>query len=473
LSLSPASDTGIVGDNITTVRRPLFIGKTDPGAVVDVVNLSTNQVLGTGVADANGNYTAQASPSADLQNGTYILQARAHGVIGTAGPTSPVLVVRLVTVDADFNGDGKTDLNLFQRTNTNVANWFVPAVPALINRPFGAGGLDVPVMGDFLGQGKTDLAYYRPSTAQWFIQAPSGYATLFLGTLGAPNVDIPVPADYYGSGVTVLGTFNPNTGNWTIQYTSGTKTVDGTARPGDVPVPGDYDNVGHAELAVFRPSTGLWLILGPNGVRPIPLGTTGDVPVPGAYDATVTNHAVEPATFTPTTGKYVIHGPAGNRTLQFAAGDVPAPGDYDGFGVTEAAVFRPSTGQWFVWGPRDTGPRLIANGFGTSISVPVNAPYAYRALRTAGGGIGASSIAVAPGGSSLDFGGKAQAFNSVGLSSGNSLGTLTPPPARPPVSVAAPAKARRPAQKANHPVAPVHHFVNQEATSRKGHRSLF
>ena len=49
-------------------------------------------------------------------------------------------------------------------------------------------------------------------------------------------------------------------------------------------------------------------------------------------------------------------------------GDLPAPGDYDGDGKTDAAVFRPAGATWFI--SRSTGGTQIV-GFGVNGDQPI------------------------------------------------------------------------------------------------------
>jgi hypothetical protein len=90
--------------------------------------------------------------------------------------------------------------------------------------------------------------------------------------------------------------------------------------------------------------------------------------------------AVEPAVWRPSTGQFFIRTPGGGtRILQFAVGDIPAPGDYEGIGEPEVAVYRPSTGQWLVAAPNDKTPRIFAT-YGGLGDIPAASPYRYRVI---------------------------------------------------------------------------------------------
>jgi len=88
------------------------------------------------------------------------------------------------------------------------------------------------------------------------------------------------------------------------------------------------------------------------------VGTSGaacDHAAPGDYDG---DRQADPAAWTPGTGRWSAllsttgHDPETPWSAFWGAGsehDVPMPGDYDGDGVTDAAVWRPATRQWLVW----------------------------------------------------------------------------------------------------------------------------
>jgi subtilisin-like proprotein convertase family protein len=469
LALSPASDTGLVGDNVTSSRRPFFTGKTDPNALVDLVDPTNGfKVLATGAADSTGTFNIQLSPNADLPNGTYTLQARAHSLGSSTGPLSPVLTFRLVTISGDYNGDGTTDPALFRRTTT--AQWFVQGISALQGRSFGVGSTDIPIAADVDGDGKTDLLIYRPSTATWLVErAATGYAQdtpIAFGTAGGS--EIPAPADFSGVGKVTLALFRPTSDEYFIYGQFGSVQVTPTGKAGDLPVPGNYDGTGKDEFAVYRPGVSAqWFIVGPSGTYSVFFGGANDVPVPGNYGSTPTFTATLPGVWRPSTGQYFIQTPGGGtQVFQFAAGDIPAPGDYEGKGMTEPAVYRPSTGQFLVVSPGQTTPHVLAN-FGGQGDIPTVSPYLYRALKSpaaSGGTVKAASI---------DFGSTARSF-SLGASDSTVVptGTATTPaasPTAPPVIDFATRTRPRQALAAKHAHGMTGLSLLAKAAAKKGH----
>ena len=388
LILSPDSDTGIKGDNITSARTPFFSGVTEPFAIVDLYDASTfnpsnpsgNKVLSETTADDKGNYSFQLPFS--LTNGAITLVSQARDVAGNVGPVSAALSIQVITVAADYNNDGKSDLALFGRTSP-LATWQIQGVTSSGGTTFGSGTQSIPVEGDFIGNGRDQLAYYNPNTATWFIQGlyPNGIQ------FGMALVDIPVPGDYFGTHVDTIATYRPTTGEWFIGGSPNGAIKLGSQ--GDIPVPGDYDGIGRTEPAVYTPSTGTFTIYNPltSQTRSVQLGSPGLIPVPGQYDNSVNFHKTEPAVFDPVTGVMTILGPNNTtRTLQFAQGSIPAPNDYDGNGIDEPAAFLPATGTWTIYPPQSN--TATTKQFGQAGEVPVAAPYNYRKLPVQGDYVG-------------------------------------------------------------------------------------
>lgn len=168
-----------------------------------------------------------------------------------------------IPVPADYNGDGQTDLAVF---NATEGKFTVQGGKEIM---LGQAG-DIPVPGDYDGDGYADVAVYRPSNYTWYV---NGMKANKHGNKDA----IPVPADYDGDGVTEMAFFRTGNSMWQIAEIGNVPF----GQADDIPVPGDYDGDGRAEMAVYRPSTGEFVI--DKMKAPVKLGQPGDIPVPGNY----------------------------------------------------------------------------------------------------------------------------------------------------------------------------------------------
>ena len=99
--------------NITANPRPIFSGTAERNALVEL--LFNGNVIGSTVASpANGTYTIQA-PQQPF--GSLTFSVRATDVAGNVGTTASLLI-HIAATAGDYNGDGKTDVGIYDQTTS-------------------------------------------------------------------------------------------------------------------------------------------------------------------------------------------------------------------------------------------------------------------------------------------------------------------------------------------------------------------
>lgn len=226
-------------------------------------------------------------------------------------------------VPGDYDGDGVTDLAVWRRYRDAkwkgpVSTWIIKqsSDDSVVTRSFGSASeyeKDVPVEADYDGDGKTDMAYFVVADNTWHIKQSSNGQTITKTwdpwPPGEPysNADDdfsyawygewkalsarPIAADYDGDGKADLMAFSPYNAQWKIQQSSNDQVItqtfgkvgtnDGTWHIYDIAIPADYDGDGKAELATRRPQENRFVVK--NGQN-ITFGEKLGLPVPGDYD---------------------------------------------------------------------------------------------------------------------------------------------------------------------------------------------
>jgi Tol biopolymer transport system component len=337
VALAPTTNSGTLSGSFTITPNPNVAGKiVISGYGIEplagdgtLLNLNFNVV---GTSGANSSITWQKAVFNEGDPGTTSNAGQVSVSAGIARPTS-----------FDFDGDGKADLGVFRRSDSN---WYsLESAEGFGVRQFGV-GTDKLTPADFDGDGKTDLSVFRPSSGTWYYigSLAGSFVVINWGAEG----DLPVPADFDGDGRADFAVYRPSNATWYIRSSAnGAISVTQFGAAGDKPQIGDFDGDGKADLAVFRPSDSTWYFqTQTKGFFSFPWGAAGDIPAPADFDGDGTT---DMAVFRPSTGNwYIIGADRSIRKLSWGVeGDIPAPADYDGDGKADASVFRPSNGTWY------------------------------------------------------------------------------------------------------------------------------
>jgi hypothetical protein len=240
------------------------------------------------------------------------------------------------TVPGDYDGDGKTDFSVFRpATSTTSATWWIlrsaTQDTSYYSIPFGAVD-DLPAQADFDGDGRTDIAIYRPSAGVWYIRQSSTGTDIYpqFGNSG----DIPAPADYDGDGRADLAVWrDANAVFYSSNSSNGQLQTHNFGATGDLPVCADYDGDGRADIAVWRSSNATWYVKQSTTGNTITTqwGAGTDKTVPNDYDGDGKVDIAVWRTQGTDVGKWYIKNSADNSTriVQWGAlGDTPVPAYY-------------------------------------------------------------------------------------------------------------------------------------------------
>ncbi len=390
--LDPATDTGIIGDGVTSDRTPIFIGTTEPGETVNLYEVGSSTiwdanvaststlltgsvltsgsaavsditsttglfageiVTGTGIPagttiqtidsatsitlSANATTSGPASLAAtsfsvqlpfSLTNGTLSLYVQAVDPAGNVSPGSNTLTVTIVSIAADYNGDSYSDAALYSRSAISFTGTLTSGSPLLT----GLSSLTGLVTGATItGTGipsGTSIAAVNAASFTGTLAAGSSLVTSLTGTTGL------------FAGENITGTGIPS--GTTIEAVNGSTSITLSAK---------------ATASGVQSLTRTTITL-------------------SAY-ATVTGTK----SLTANSGQWLVEptsvGPANPPALWLTSGtafgpsDVtPFQGDFDGDGLTDLAYYASSTATWYIENSQNKTITTFTLGAANS-SVPV------------------------------------------------------------------------------------------------------
>jgi hypothetical protein len=362
---------------------------------VNVTNLSCAGTVSFRVANVGPDALNDSGVAFDFYMGSnaatmvWIGSSRTNMTLN-AGEESLVILTpearRALTVRADLRGIQQVQVTVRHLSALNDPNLANNTTTAAGSVRIKAGGVNSPgrARSDYDGDGKSDLCLYQGTLGRWNLKL-SGDRYISSPTVGDVGPGLaPVSGDYDGDGLTDLGAYNSLDGKWLLRYTASDLVGEGwLGGPEFVPAQADFDGDSKTDPTVYRAADGCWLLASSSkgyAVSSAFLGGAGYQPVAADYDG---DGLADPAVYfnrgaglwsiaLSSTGYQVMNGEFGGRGL-------PAVADYDGDGLADPAVYNPSTGEWQVLlsGSMATqGSYTFWSGvFGSVNGVPVPADY--------------------------------------------------------------------------------------------------
>ena len=290
-------------------------------------------------------------------------------------------------VPADYNGDGATELAVYQQP---TGLWYVYSLSGGLlcwAQQWGRSGF-IPVVGDYDGDGNADFTVYNETSGMWYGYSLTGNILFWAQSWGGPEF-VPVSGDYDGDGRADLTVYNETYGLWFAYSLAGALIFwsEWWGGSGLDPVPGDYDGDGCADLAVYRQSTGSWYIRTATGTIICwaeAWGGMDQTTVPGDFDG---DGIADKAVFDNSSAGWSIKPSGTNQPVSGVSwgwpGVTPVSGDFDSDGADDLAVYHEPSGSWYhtavIWtnSPQVTGNvYYVATTGSDSNSGTLTAPWA-------------------------------------------------------------------------------------------------
>jgi Bacterial Ig-like domain (group 3)/FG-GAP-like repeat len=159
-----------------------------------------SSTLGLGVHSITAIYAGDPS---DLTSGSVAVSIRVGG-----------------TVAGDFDGDGKSDIAIYDQTS---ATFYIrySSTGVVHVQPFGnPSDKNIAVMGDFDGDGKTDIAIYD-QTAGVLLALETGSGTIAMPFGSPADLNIPIAGDFDGDGKADIAIFDASASEFLVLESGG------------------------------------------------------------------------------------------------------------------------------------------------------------------------------------------------------------------------------------------------------------
>ena len=180
-----------------------------------------------------------------------------------------------IPITGDFNGDGITDVGIYLPDKDHFYLNYLNAQAQSIGQvdaPYGfhTGGVyAVPITGDFNGDGITDVGIYQPNNDHFYLdylnnQAKSiGQVDAAYGFHTGGVYAVPITGDFNGDGIADVGIYQPNNDHFYLDYLNNQAKSIGqvdaaygfhTGGVYAVPIAGDFNGDGIADVGIYQPN---------------------------------------------------------------------------------------------------------------------------------------------------------------------------------------------------------------------------